>query len=81
MTTTIRISLETRNKLGELSSMAGISMQEVVDRAIELYRRQQLLAAVNHAYTALRVDSVAWSELEAERSDWDATLADGLEPV
>ena len=81
MTTTIRVSMETRNKLGELAAQAEISMQEIVERAIELYRRQQLLVSVNDAYAALRAAPAAWSEFEAEHDAWDATLADGLEQV
>jgi len=56
-------------------------MQEIVEQAVENYRRQQLLAAANIAYAALRADPDAWAEMEAERTAWDATLADGLEDV
>jgi hypothetical protein len=33
---------------------------------------------VNAAYAALRDDPRAWADVEAERREWDATLADGL---
>ncbi len=80
-TTTIRVSTETRTTLNELAHMAGVSMQEIIERAIEMYRRQQMLTAINVAYAALRTDAVAWDGLETEQADWDATLADGLEHV
>lgn len=56
-------------------------MQEVLEEALELYRRKQLLEATNAAYAALRAEPDTWDELEAERKAWDATLADGLEGV
>ena len=54
-------------------------MQEVVDQALDLYRRQQLLAATNAAYDALRADPDVWQTHQAERAEWDTTLNDGLE--
>jgi predicted transcriptional regulator len=78
-TTTIRVSLKTRDSLQELARRSGVSMQEVVDQALDLYRRQQLLSATNAAYAALHADSDAWQRLQAERAEWDAALNDGLE--
>ncbi len=79
-TTTIRVSRQTHKKLNELVRVSGRSMQEVVDAALELYRREQLLEATNRAYGALREAPEAWGDLEGERAGWDATLGDGLEP-
>lgn len=78
-TTTIRVSRRTRDALREMTETSGHSMQEVLEKALELYRRQQLLEATNAAYAALRADPDKWNDLEAEREAWDATLADGLE--
>lgn len=77
-TTTIRVSRQTHRKLSELSKSSGRSAQEIVDRALELYRREQVLEATNRAYAVLRENTAAWGELEAERRAWDATLSDGL---
>lgn len=76
-TTTIRVPTETRDTLSEMARQSGLSMQSVIERAVELYRRQQMLAAINDAYAAVSNDQVAWSALEAERSEWDVTLVDG----
>ncbi len=78
-TTTIRVSTRTRELLQELAHRSGISMQSVLEHALEQYRRQQLLEATNAAYATLQTDAVAWADLERERMDWDQTLADGLE--
>lgn len=77
-TTTIRVSTKTRDVLREMAGMIGLSMQEIVERAIESYRREQLLQTANTAYAALRADSNAWQAYQAEQTEWDVTLADGL---
>ena len=78
-TTTIRVSTETRDTLHELARTSGVSMQQVLERAIETYRRQRILAEVNAAYATVHEDAAAWDDLARERSAWDATLPDGLE--
>lgn len=78
-TTTIRVTMETRDLLSELAHTTGLSMQAILERALEAYRRQQMLSALNDAYAAVRADDEAWRALEEERTEWDVTLADGLE--
>jgi predicted transcriptional regulator len=80
-TTTIRVSVETHNTLRELAQAIGAPMQEILEQAVEQYRRQRLLAATNAAYAALRADPAAWQQIKEEQAAWDATLADGLEEV
>jgi predicted transcriptional regulator len=77
-TTTIRVSTQTRETLHELAEASGVSMQKVLDIALEVYRRQQLLEEANTAYARLRDKPAAWEEVERERRQWDATLGDGL---
>jgi hypothetical protein len=79
MSTTIRVSEKTRDTAHDLARNVGVPMAEIVERAIEQYRRQLILDAANVQYAALRADPAAWAEIEAERALWDATLADGLE--
>jgi len=80
-TTTIRVSLRTRDLLQELAQTSGCSMQTVLEHALEQYRRQQLLEATNTAYATLRANPEAWADLEHERLAWDQTLSDGLEKI
>jgi hypothetical protein len=77
--TTVRISDDTRELLGELATQEGVTMQAILDKALEMYRRQRFLDAVNDAYAALHQDPDAWQGLQQERAAWDATLADGLD--
>ncbi|MCP4165541.1 MAG: toxin-antitoxin system protein [Chloroflexi bacterium] len=78
-TTTIRVSHTTRDALQALAKDEGTSMQQIIERGIELYRRQQILLATNAAYAALRENKPDWEQYEAEIDIWDATLVDGLE--
>lgn len=74
--TTVRIREETREVLRELERQTGQGPQDLLARALDQFRRSLILAETNTAYDTLRADPVAWAELEAERADWEATLAD-----
>jgi predicted transcriptional regulator len=76
---TVRISRATHAALRALADETDESMTEILDKAIEFYRRQHFLAGLNADFAALRNDESAWNEEVAERELWDATLADGLE--
>ena len=68
-----------RQPLRELAAREGKSMQAVLEKSIEHYRRQRFLEEVNTAYAALRQDREAWEAVEQERAQWDTTIFDGLE--
>ncbi len=53
-------------------------MSEVLDQALETYRRQKFLEEAGLAYEALRNDARAWTKHVAEMSTWETTLGDGL---
>jgi hypothetical protein len=63
-----------------LARQTGQTMTEVLDRALEAYRRQLFFEQMNAGYAELRADALAWSEHQAEQELWDATLMDGLDP-
>jgi hypothetical protein len=75
-TTTIRVTVSDRDIAQELATRAGRSQMDIVHDALELYRRQQLLAEMNQGFAELRRDPDAWSEEMAERDVWDITLGD-----
>lgn len=79
MTTTIRVSEKTRETLRELAHAQGTPIQDVTEKAVEMYRRHSLLEATNAAYARLQSQPDARSDLEQELGVWDETLADGLE--
>lgn len=78
-TTTIRVSTETRDLLNRLARTSGTSMQQVLEAALEQYRRRQFLEALNSAYAASRTDPELQAADVEERALWDATLLDGLD--
>ena len=73
---TVRISKGTRDTLRDLAIRSGESMQTIIDRAIEDYRRQSFIEQANKAYLALRENSETWEAEFKERREWEATLAD-----
>jgi predicted transcriptional regulator len=76
---TVRITSSAHAALRALAEETDESMTEILDKAIEAYRRQRFLAGLNSDFAALRSDPVAWEEEQAERKKWDATLSDRLE--
>lgn len=79
-TPTIPISETSRRTLCELAEQTGQSMTDVLDKALDVYRRQLFFEQLNAGYAALRADPQAWAEELQERKLWDATLMDGLDP-
>jgi len=78
-TTTVRIRERALTMLRELAAEESMSMTDLLDRAIDAYRRTRFLEAVNRDFAALRADENAWQEYQDELRLWDATLMDGLE--
>lgn len=78
-TTTVRVTLETHAIIQELARESNQSMQLLIARAVEQYRRQLVLQRTNDAYAALQARPEAWAEELAERHIWETTLADDLE--
>jgi predicted transcriptional regulator len=76
---TVRISRSSHAALRALAEESDETMTEVLDKAIEIYRRQRFVAGLNRDFAALRKNEAAWQEELAERTAWDATLSDGLE--
>ncbi len=76
---TVRVSDRTQDVLRRLASEAGESMQDVADRAVEAYRRRQMIERTNAVYATMRLSPQGWDEEFSERAEWDTTLADGLE--
>jgi hypothetical protein len=75
----VRISEESHQVLRELSEHEGISMQSLLDEAVEQLRRLKFLAQANAAFAALKADPSAWKEELDERKLWERTLSDGAE--
>jgi hypothetical protein len=77
--TTVRVRDHVHATLQSLSSEMGESIQDVVEEAVEAFRRQRMLDQHNAAYAALKADPQRWQEELAERRGWDRANADRLE--
>ncbi len=75
---TVTLSNTTHQTLIKLAETSGETMQTVLDKAIENYRRYVFLIQANQAFAALRQNEELWHEERAERGLWDQTIADGV---
>lgn len=73
------ISAKSRRLLGELARTSGVSMGEVLDAALESYRRHMFVQRANADLARMRQDDQGWREYRQELAMWDATLSDGLQ--
>jgi predicted transcriptional regulator len=76
MSTTIRVSEETRDRLASLANTTGRPMTRVLDDAVEALERKVFFDTFNRRYRELREDPVAWSEIEEERGAEESALRD-----
>ncbi|MGA8165404.1 MAG: hypothetical protein WB791_10385 [Waddliaceae bacterium] len=79
MAQTSRISRRSNSIIKEMVSLTGHSKVEVIEHALEIYRRHERIRLMNEAYQALRSDKSAWKEELKDREELEGTLADGLE--
>jgi hypothetical protein len=71
-TTTIRVRRNTHERLAKEAELAGTSMTEVLEAAVDVLEEQRLLDGMARSH-AEHADA-----MKAEMAIWDATLADGL---
>lgn len=75
----ISISEATHKTLLTLVESSGDTLQSILDKAIENYRRSLFLAEANEAFFALRQNEKLWQEEVTEREAWEQTLGDGVQ--
>jgi predicted transcriptional regulator len=78
VSTTVRVSGHTHEILRELAAATGEPLQQVLEDAVERYRRERFFADLQAAYARLAADEGSWEDELAERAELDGTLADGL---
>ena len=79
-TGTVRVNNQTLAELRALSRDLHQPMSQVLADAIQQYRRRLFWNEFSAAVERLRADPEAWAEEQAERTLWEGTLKDGLEP-
>jgi predicted DNA-binding protein len=71
-TTPVRVKVRTHQLLKRISKHMGRPMADVLDEAVERYRRAELFAAADAAYRH------AGTPTDRDRVVWENALADGL---
>ncbi|MDD4146084.1 MAG: CopG family transcriptional regulator [Clostridia bacterium] len=78
-TTTIRVNRDIYNSIKLLAQKQNENMQDIIEKAINDYKKKKFFDELNTAYVKLMADPKAWEEEVKEREEWDAVLADGWE--
>lgn len=68
MSTTIRVSQQTRDRFAKLADATGRPMTQLVDEAADALERRVFFERFSARYEELRADPGAWGAIEAERA-------------
>jgi hypothetical protein len=79
-TLTVRLSESSHRLLRDLTEQTGQTTMEVLDRALDTYRRSLFDDPLAVSSSSPQTDSDPWAEVEPGRKLWDATLESGLDP-
>lgn len=78
-TLTVQIAENTQRSLEALSEQTGKSVPEILDNAVEEYRRKLFFEGVDRDFATLKANPEAWAEELEERRLFENTLMDGLD--
>jgi predicted transcriptional regulator len=67
MSTTIRVSEQTRDRFARLADATGRPMTQLLDEAADALERRVFFDQFSARYEVLRADPSAWGEIETER--------------
>jgi len=68
MSTTIRVSENTRDRFARLADATGRPMTQLLDEAADALERRLFFDQMSKRFEELRTDGSAWAEIEAERA-------------
>ncbi len=75
----VRVNEATHLTIRNLAKEFGESMQSIVDKAVERYKRELFLEGLNQDFRNLQENEADWNDELAERKLWENTLLDGVE--
>jgi predicted transcriptional regulator len=67
VSTTIRVSERTHDRLARLAGVTGRPMSQLLDEAVEVLERREFFDELGTRYGELRADPATWEELQADR--------------
>ena len=76
MSTTIRVSEQTRDRFATLASATGRPMTQLLEEAAEALERRLFFDQLSARYEKLHSDPVAWHEITAERAAEAGSIGD-----
>lgn len=76
MSTTIRVSEQTRRRFARLADATGRPMTQLLDEAVEALERRVFFDEFSARYKELRAEPDTWAEIEAERAMESRALHD-----
>ena len=75
----VEISEKSLEVVRHISQREGLGVSDVLDRAVEVYRRELFLEETSSSFQALKEDPDAWREEGEERALWENSLSDGVD--
>jgi predicted DNA-binding protein len=79
MSTTVRVSDETHERLVALADATGRRMHAIVDDAVAAYESSMFWEEFSAGYERLAADPIRWTEVQAERAGEAPSLGDGTD--
>ena len=76
MSTTIRVSEQTRRRFARLADATGRPMTKLLDEAVDALERRVFFDELSARYDELRADPDAWASIEVERAVESHALRD-----
>ena len=78
MSTTVRVSEETRRRAAALAKATGRQLQQVIEEAVTDYERELFWRQMAEGYEALAEDARSWADVQAERTAEAGSLGDDI---
>jgi len=77
--TTIKVSVQTRDRLKKLADEDHVSMDAELARTLDKAEEARFWTGVREDYARLQADPHEWASYTGELAEWDHTVGDGLD--
>jgi hypothetical protein len=76
--TTIKVSVQTRDRLKRLAEQDHLTMDAELVRALDKAEEARFWEGVQADYARLQANPKEWADYVGELAEWDQTAGDGL---
>jgi hypothetical protein len=76
--TTIKVSVETRDRLKRLADEDHLTLDAELARTLDKAEEARFWAGVKEDYARLQADPQQWADYVSEIAEWDGVAGDGL---